>query len=118
MKETETQDKINLNDVPFIYWSDRTKISYLQRRVLIYSIMYYRFGESCVSDNYYDCIVKQLVELQNKAKKSEKEKSKYYYVFYDFEGSTGFYLYSRLNYEDKEYLTNLAAYILKRWKGR
>lgn len=113
MKEKEM---VKFSKLPALYWSDKTKISYLQRRVLIYSIMYYRFNESCVSDSYYDGIVKQLVDLQKIASEKELKESKYYYVFYDFEGSTGFYLYSRLNTDDQEYLTSLAAYILKRWK--
>ena len=55
---------IDFSKMPYIYWSDSTKISYLQRRIIVYSIMYYEQNESCVSDWYYDNISHQLAELQ------------------------------------------------------
>lgn len=45
-------------------WSTTSKISHLQRRVLIYSIAYYEYSESIVSDVMYDAISKQLVQMQ------------------------------------------------------
>ena len=47
---------IDFSKMPCIYWSDSTKISYLQRRIIVYSIMYYEQNESCVPDKYYDSI--------------------------------------------------------------
>ena len=38
-------------------------------------------------------------------------KTQYGYVMYDFDGTTGFDLYSRLNEKDKRYLMQLARYI-------
>lgn len=107
---------IKFDTCPSIYWSDSTKISYLQRRIIIYSIMYYELNESCVSDREYDSISKQLVELQNKADKKEFEESMYYYAMHDFDGSTGFDIPSRLTEKDREYLTNL-AYSIKRCRA-
>lgn len=39
-------------------WSNTSKISHLQRRILIYSIAYYEYSESIVSDVIYDVISK------------------------------------------------------------
>lgn len=107
---------IDFSKMPCIYWSDSTKISYLQRRIIVYSIMYYEHNESCVSDSYYDSISRQLVQLQKEASWEEFRKSTYYYAMYDFDGSTGFDIPSRLTKYDFEYLSNLAAYIHKQWK--
>lgn len=104
---------INFNKCPCLYWSDTAKISYLQRRIIIYSIMYYELNESCISDRDYDSISKQLVELQNCASKKDFEESQYYYAMHDFDGSTGFDIPSRLTDKDREYLTHI-AYSVKR----
>lgn len=107
---------IDFSKCPCIYWSDSTKISYLQRRIIIYSIMYYECDESCVTDAYYDSISRQLVALQKSCNAEEFRKSTYYYAMYDFDGSTGFDIPSRLTKYDREYLTHLAKMIHKRWK--
>lgn len=107
---------IEFNKMPCIYWSDKTKASYLQRRIIIYSIMYYKFNESCVSDAFYDAIVKQLMKLKASMSEEDFKKTTYYYVMYDFDGSTGFDLYYRLNSMDKRYLTDIAKSILKQYK--
>lgn len=109
---------IDFNTGPSKYWSNTTKISYLQRRIIIYSIMYYEFNESCVSDAYYDSLSHQLVELQKQATKEEFEKSTYYYAMYDFDGSTGFDISYKLNKDDYEYLFHLASVIHDRWERR
>ena len=109
---------IDFSKMPCLYWSNVTKISYLQRRIIIYSIMYYEHNESCVSDAYYDDISRQLVELQESCTKEEFEKSTYYYAMYDFDGSTGFDIPSRLTKKDREYLTQLACAIHDQWKEK
>ena len=58
---------IDFTKCPFVYWSNVVKFSYLQRRIIVYSIMYYECDESCVSDNYYDRMSQQLVGLINNA---------------------------------------------------
>ena len=108
---------IDFSKMPCVYWSDIAKISYLQRRIIVYSIMYYENNESCVSDKYYDNMSYQLVDLQKKASKEDFENSTYYYVMYDFDGSTGFDIPSRLAKKDREYLGNLANNIYKQWKS-
>ena len=107
---------IDFSKMPCLYWSDATKISYLQRRIIVYSIMYYEQKESCVSDAYYDSISRQLVELQRTCDPAEFRKSTYYYAMYDFDGSTGFDIPSRLTKYDYEYLTNIAFHVYEQWK--
>ena len=106
---------IDFSKCPCIYWSDTTKISYLQRRIIVYSIMYYEYDESCVPDSDYDSISHQLVALQKQSSKEDWEKSTYYYAMHDFDGSTGFDIPSRLNKNDREYLNHIAYMIHKQW---
>lgn len=106
---------IDFSKMPCVYWSNSTKISYLQRRIIVWSIMYYEFNESCVPDSLYDSVSHQLVKLQKQTSKEEFEKSTYYYAMHDFDGSTGFDIPSRLTKEDREYLTNIARIVHDQW---
>ena len=107
---------IDFSKCPYIYWSDSAKISYLQRRIIVYSILYYERSESCTSDAYYDSISRQLVDMMKTCDNAELRKSTYYYAMHDFDGSTGFDIPSRLTKHDREYLTNIAAYVYRQWK--
>lgn len=103
----------NLDCVPFIYWDTHTIISFLQRTVLIHSILYYELNTTVISDSEFDLLSKQLLHLQSKAKEEELEKSQYYYVFYDFDGTTGFDLWHRLKISDKDYLLKISKQVEK-----
>ena len=107
---------INFDRMPCIYWDSVTKISYLQRRIIVYSIMYYEMNESCVTDMEYDAISKQLVHLQLSVDKAEFEQSQYHYAMYDFDGSTGFDIPSRLTEKDREYLGKIARMVYQSWQ--
>ena len=107
---------IDFSKMPCAYWSDSAKISYLQRRIIVWSIMYYEHDESCVPDITYDEVSKQLVELQKSVSKQEWEKSTYYYAMFDFNGSTGFDIPARLLKKDRAYLTRIANVIHSQWK--
>lgn len=107
------EDAIRFDKMPCVYWSESTKISYLQRRVIVYSIMYYELNESCVSDDYYEAVVQQLLRMQSQASSDVLEKTRYNYVMYDFDGSTGFHLFGRLNKSDKKYLLGIAKAVLE-----
>ena len=107
---------IDLNKLPFNYWSNKMKISYLQRRIIVHSIIYYVLNESVISDKEFDELSKQLVKLQNKNKNNFIE-SEYYYCMFDFDGSTGFHLYDRLIDVDKEKLMRISKNVLKNFKG-
>lgn len=109
--------KINLDVLPIKYWSIKTIISYIQRRIIIYSIMYYELNENCITDKEYDLISQQLIELMNNTKKEFLEQTEYWYCMYDFDGTTGFDIPNRLTNSDKEYLTNIALYVLKLWRS-
>lgn len=108
---------IDFSKMPSIYWSESTKISYLQRRIIVYSIMYYEMNESCISDKEYDSISKQLVQMQKQYPK-EFKLSEYYYAMYDFDGNTGFDIPNRLNKKDREYLTRIAMFVRKLSKAK
>lgn len=110
------RELIRFNTMPSIYWDNSVKISYLQRRILVYSLMYYENNESCVSDAYYDRLSQQLVRLQSSVDESEFKKSTYYYAMYDFDGSTGFHLPSRLNKKDRTRLDKIAMMVYDQWK--
>lgn len=103
---------MNFNKCPYIYWSDITKISLLQRMVIIHSILYYELDSSVISDKKFDELSKQLVKMQRAAKEKLKE-TDYYYCMKDFDGSTGFDLYGRLKKKDKIRLTRYAQHILR-----
>ena len=107
---------IDFSKMPCVYWSDSAKISCLQRRIIVWSIMYYEHDESCVPDHVYDSVSRQLVELQRKVSKEDWKKSRYYYAMHDFDGSTGFDIPSRLTKEDKEYLTHIANVVHDQWE--
>lgn len=109
---------IDFTKCPCIYWSDATKISYLQRRIIVYSIMYYENNESCVTDAFYDSISRQLVELQESCSPEEFKRSTYYYAMKDFDGNTGFDIPSKLKKRDKKYLTQVANHVYNLWKGK
>lgn len=107
---------INFDIMPCKYWSNTTKMSYLQRRIIVYSIMYYEANESCVSDRFYDNISHQLVKLMQESSEEQCKATTYWYAFYDFDGSTGFDIPSRLNKHDKEYLSMIAKGVHDRWR--
>lgn len=107
---------IDINRMPYRYWDDDVKISYLQRRVIVYSILYYEMNESCISDKEYDELSKQLVHLQRSVDKGVLEKTQYYYVMHDFDGTTGFDIYDRLNEHDKEYLMTVSKFVLDSYR--
>ena len=98
------------------YWSNKLKISYLQRWIAIHSILYYELSSSIISDKVFDENAYQLVQLQNEFPDDAKE-SDYWYVFNDFDASTGFYIYDSLTKQDRQYLTHIAQHILSLWKA-
>ena len=89
-------------------WDKITCINFLQRKIILNAIAYYELDSSRLSDREYDELSYQLVELQ---KDIDIQETQYGYVMYDFDGTTGFDLYSRLNEKDKRYLMQLARYI-------
>lgn len=103
---------VNFSHHPCTYWKNRLKISYLQRRILVHSILYYEMNTSVISDQLYDDLGKQLIWYKRRSP-NEFALSSYYEIFEDYEGSTGYYLIGRLNEKEKEYLTKIANAVLK-----
>lgn len=99
------------------YWSNKLKISTLQRWIIVHSLLYYEMSNSIISDQEFDKNAYQLVELQ-KCFQEDAKHSDYWYVFYDFDANTGYYIYDRLNEHDKERLTNIAEHVLKLYKSK
>lgn len=108
--------KLNLDVLPVKYWDMTTIISWLQRRIIVYSIMYYEMSESCISDKSYDELSHQLVELMNSNPQEVLEQTTYWYAMYDFDGSTGFDIPDRLTKSDREYLTTIASHVQKQYR--
>lgn len=109
---------VDFNIMPCKYWSDQTKISLLQRRILVYSIQYYKLSETVISDKEYDSVSRQLLQLQKTALKADREGSQYWYVFNNFDANTGFDLYDRLTEKDKTYLMRIASLVLSSYQEK
>lgn len=78
-------------------WTNKLKIDFLQRVVLIHSYLYYILDNPTWSDKKYDCVCMQLVKEQSKhSEQWITDNTQYGYVFYDFDGSTGFNLWYNL----------------------
>lgn len=94
------------------YWSNKLKIEYLQRRIIVHSILYYELDNSIIEDFQYDGISRQLIKLMSETSDEEFRKTEYYYCMHDFDGTTGFDLYNRLNESDKAKLMRIAKNVL------
>ena len=105
-----------MGKVAFKDWDLLTKINYYQRKIILNCIMYYEYDKSFLTDNYYDSISHELVNMQKELDKSRrynvKKDTTYGYMMYDFDGNTGFDLPKRLNQKDYDYLNNICAYKL------
>ena len=96
-------------------WDKITCINYLQRKIILNCIAYYYRNTNGISDKDYDEISKQLVELQ---KTVDVRLTQYGYIFYDFDGSTGFDLYDRLTEEDKKYMNAITNFVFPRYNNK
>lgn len=97
-------------------WDVKTKIEWLERAIIMYSIWYYDLGDSMVSDQQNDTESIQLYYMIKENPK-EFEKTKYAYAFKDFDASTGFHLRSALNEDDREYIVHIANFIYAKAHG-
>ena len=97
-------------------WDMVTKIEWLERAIIIYSIWYYDLGDSMISDQQNDT---ESIQLYYYIKKypQDFEKTKYAYAFKDFDASTGFHLKSALNEDDREYIAHIANFIYAKAHG-
>lgn len=107
------QNEIDFSLCPCCYWKPETKITYLQRYLLLHSILYYKRSESVISDTKFDAVAKQLYRAQANAKTSVLEKTMYYYATVDFNGSTMYDVMQLLTHDDYSYLEQIALRVLK-----
>lgn len=94
-------------------WNLKTKIEFLQRKIILNSIAYYEYNTNFISDREYDEISKQLVQYCKEY--GDISDTQYGYVMRDFDGFTGFDLIYRLTEKDKAYLTNMVRHQLRGW---
>lgn len=94
----------------------KDKIELLQRWIIVQSMLYYELDFSLVSDKIFDANCQQLVRLMGKSRKTLPT-TRYYYCMHDFDGSTGFDLYQRLNKKDRKHLSHIAKHLKRTYKG-
>lgn len=97
--------------------SIQDRISYLERFIILHSIIYYHLNSNVISDSKYDEYAKYLEKLI-KLNEKEFKQSQYYYAFIDYSSATGFDLYDKLNDKDKKYLYKIAQYTLYEYKSK
>ena len=93
-----------------VYWTDKLKVDFLQRVILIHSYLYYEANNSIWSDKKYDEVAKQLTNIQ---KEHTKNNTQYGYCFHDFDGTTGFDLWGRLKQKGRQMIKGIAERIAK-----
>lgn len=91
------------------------KVDFAARYIIVHSIIYYELNESVISDKKFDKKAAVLVKLLNKYPEEVKN-SEYYRAIYDFDGSTGFHLYSRLKKSQRKYLTQIARHVIRLYR--
>lgn len=94
------------------YWTEKMKIDFLQRVILIHSYLYYQLDKTKWTDQKYDKVSGQLVSLQKQYEEEWiRKNTQYGYTFYDFDGTTGFDLWDRLEERDRMHIMNIAIRI-------
>lgn len=85
------------------------RIEFLQRVILVHSYLYYMLDDSVWTDKHYDEIARQLTNIQKEhTEEWLKVNTQYGYVFYDYDGTTGFDLWYRLKQKDKQKILSIA----------
>lgn len=85
----------------------QNRIDYLQRRIIVYSYIYYELNDNAISDRDYDILCKKLVKYKNDYPDLWK-KSEYYKQFGDdYNGATGFNLFHELDGRQKKIILSI-----------
>ena len=85
-------------------------INRLQRIIIVHSYLYYELDDSIISDTEYDAKARKLVEYKNDYPKLWTESMCYNQFGDDYDGSTGFSLYDKLDDGQKEIIRLIASY--------
>jgi len=96
------------------YWSVQTRMDLLARWLIVHSIIYYELGTSIIEDGAWDSNARQYVDLAWEHP-DHAARTRWNYVMHDFDASTGFHLYSRLNRNDKKMLKQQAMHLVDRY---
>lgn len=99
------------------YMSQICRVDLLQRVVLIHSILYYSLNQTLISDSSFDELCWQLIDETKQLSQAQQVMTDYWYVMYDFDGTTGFDLPGRLNSNDKKKLGSIAISLLQNERG-
>lgn len=90
--------------------NDQECIDFLQRFIIVHSYIYYELNDNVISDKEYDAKARELVEYK-KAHPELWKTSMYYKQFGDdYDGSTGFDLYHKLNEKQKQIIRSIANF--------
>lgn len=92
------------------YWSESEKAALLERWILVHSYLYYENDTQVVSDNVFDSNCHQYLKIVSGLSGHQSQWSG---TFKDFDGSTGFDLYSKLSKEQKVKIKKDAEMLLK-----
>lgn len=112
LEEIRKNKKIMFDTCPSIYWDDIQKVSWLQQRILVYSIAYYELNSNIIPDDVYDILSHQLAEMQNELSEKELKETTYGYVMDEFSGS-GFDLANKLTLDDYSKLSGIAINVIE-----
>lgn len=96
------------------YWTTKTKIDTLSRWILVHSFLYYELNYNVVPDHMFDANCNQLQEFIV-AHPDEFKRSTYYYALEEFDGSTGYGFYQKLNFEHLMLVERDAYYLKERY---
>lgn len=88
-------------------------VEFLRRYTLVHSYIYYEKDFNVISDEVYDKKARELVLLQQMP---SNQCGMYYDVFANFDGSTGFDLYHKLNEVEKERVKSIANSVINSYK--
>lgn len=91
------------------YLDTDSKLDLLAKWIIVHSVIYYELNDNIVSDKQFDDNCKQFMELKRSGSKSYK----WYYVMRDFDGSTGFHLYSKMGLKHRQEVMAIADWLIK-----
>jgi len=90
--------------------TSQNKIDRLQRIIILHSYIYYHLDDNVLTDFEYDSKAHRLAAYKQEYPELWKS-SKYYEQFGDdYDGSTGFGLYDRLDPEQQKIIRHIAKY--------